>query len=219
MNDADSKKLEETPYPIQDGPTIPWSVIAPHEAQCKRNHGQSLKRLAERGGLGAAEAYCVVKGLSLDAFREYGSERLRAWWWKYAESVNGSKAQLTEQDREIERLLAYVDGNDKDVEIGDLEARVKEQDREIKELQLGKEAAERLNRMNVKVADGETDRADKAEARIKELKEGLEEQAKLWDMAEQDLETAADCHRQVAFHVEHQPAEKARLLAEKEKVK
>ncbi|HUV07929.1 MAG TPA: hypothetical protein VMX75_09385, partial [Spirochaetia bacterium] len=126
MNDADSKKLEETPYPIQDGPTIPWSVIAPHEAQCKRNHGQSLKRLAERGGLGAAEAYCVVKGLSLDAFREYGSERLRAWWWKYAESVNGSKAQLTEQAREIERLLAYVDGNDKDVEIGNLEARVKE---------------------------------------------------------------------------------------------
>ena len=51
MNDADSKKLEETPFPIQDGPTIPWSVIAPHEAQCQKNHGQSLERLAERGGL------------------------------------------------------------------------------------------------------------------------------------------------------------------------
>ena len=35
-------------------------------------------------------------------------------------------AQLAEQSQEIKRLLAYVDGNDKDVEIGNLEARVKE---------------------------------------------------------------------------------------------
>ena len=51
--------------------------------------------------------------------------------------------------------------------------KVKEQDREIKELQLGKEAAERLNRMNVKVADGETDRAEKLEKENEELKRML----------------------------------------------
>jgi len=45
-----------------------------------------------------------------------------------------------------------------------LTRRVAEQDREIKELQLGKEAAERLNRVNVIVADRETDHAGKAEA-------------------------------------------------------
>lgn len=41
---------------------VPWSLIAPHEAQAKRNHGgQSLARLAERGGLGACEAVAVLE--------------------------------------------------------------------------------------------------------------------------------------------------------------
>ena len=31
----------------------PWALLEPHEAQARANHGgQSLKRLAERGGLG-----------------------------------------------------------------------------------------------------------------------------------------------------------------------
>lgn len=29
---------------------IPYNIIAPHEAQAIRNHGQTLQRLAERGG-------------------------------------------------------------------------------------------------------------------------------------------------------------------------
>ena len=40
---------------------IPWSLIAPHEKQAQANHGQSLKRLAERGGLSAAEALCIIE--------------------------------------------------------------------------------------------------------------------------------------------------------------
>jgi len=39
---------------------IPWSVIAPHEAQARRNHDQSLERLAERGGLDPTEAIAVL---------------------------------------------------------------------------------------------------------------------------------------------------------------
>lgn len=40
---------------------VPWAMIEPHEAQAKRNHGgQTLRRLAERGGLGAAEAVAVL---------------------------------------------------------------------------------------------------------------------------------------------------------------
>lgn len=48
-------------FPIQDGPDIPWRVIAPHEKAAQRNHGgQTLQRLAERGGLGVGEAIDVL---------------------------------------------------------------------------------------------------------------------------------------------------------------
>ena len=40
---------------------IPWAMIAPHDAQAQRNHSQTLKRLAERGGLSAEEACAVLE--------------------------------------------------------------------------------------------------------------------------------------------------------------
>jgi hypothetical protein len=52
-------------FPIQNGPAIPWSIIAPFEYQAKRNHDQSLERLAERGGLSSREALCVLNSQSL----------------------------------------------------------------------------------------------------------------------------------------------------------
>jgi hypothetical protein len=39
---------------------IPWSMIAPHEAQARSNHSQSLERLAERGGLASVEALSIL---------------------------------------------------------------------------------------------------------------------------------------------------------------
>jgi len=51
-------------FPIMDGPDIPWTVIAPYDHVAKRNHGgQSLERLAARGGLSAVEAIHVLEGL------------------------------------------------------------------------------------------------------------------------------------------------------------
>lgn len=42
--------------------SIPWELIGPHEAQAQANHGgQTLKRLAERGGLSAGEAVAVIE--------------------------------------------------------------------------------------------------------------------------------------------------------------
>lgn len=41
--------------------SIPWEIIAPHETQALKNHGQTLKRLAERGGLGWQEALAVLE--------------------------------------------------------------------------------------------------------------------------------------------------------------
>jgi hypothetical protein len=39
---------------------IPWSIIASHEAQAIRNHGQDLAKLANRGGLHPVELYAVL---------------------------------------------------------------------------------------------------------------------------------------------------------------
>lgn len=48
---------------------IPWAMIAPHEEQAQSNHGQSLARLASRGGLGASEAIDILEG------RRWGSAK------------------------------------------------------------------------------------------------------------------------------------------------
>lgn len=54
-------KIRERRFPIQGGPSIPWCVIALHENQAMKNHsGQSLERLAERGGLSPSEAVAVL---------------------------------------------------------------------------------------------------------------------------------------------------------------
>jgi hypothetical protein len=42
--------------------SVPWGFVAPHEAQARRNHDQTLQRLAERGGLSAKEMLAVVSG-------------------------------------------------------------------------------------------------------------------------------------------------------------
>jgi len=42
------------------GAEIPWSLIAPHEAQAQKNHDQSLSRLAARGGLSWCEMAAVL---------------------------------------------------------------------------------------------------------------------------------------------------------------
>lgn len=50
-------------FPILNDPVIraiPWEAIHPHEAQAQKNHYQSLKRLAQRGGLSVVEATVVI---------------------------------------------------------------------------------------------------------------------------------------------------------------
>lgn len=39
---------------------LPWAMLTPHEKQAERNHSQTLRRLAERGGLGPSEALAVL---------------------------------------------------------------------------------------------------------------------------------------------------------------
>lgn len=40
---------------------VPWAMLAPHETQARNNHSQTLKRLAERGGLAPCEAVAVLE--------------------------------------------------------------------------------------------------------------------------------------------------------------
>ena len=51
---------KEFPILKSNGETIPWESIAPHEEQALRNHGQSLEKLASRGGLSWCEALAVL---------------------------------------------------------------------------------------------------------------------------------------------------------------
>lgn len=46
---------------------VPWRLLGTHEAQALLNHGQTLQRLAERGGLSPFEMRAIVKGLGLRA--------------------------------------------------------------------------------------------------------------------------------------------------------
>jgi hypothetical protein len=82
-------------FPIQDGPSVPWAYMAPHEAQARKNHGQTLEGLAKRGGLGCAEAWVIVHGLK---HRDILREEHKNKWIELAERVN--------REWSIERLLA-----------------------------------------------------------------------------------------------------------------
>jgi hypothetical protein len=53
--------MSERMFPIMGYHDIPWRAIAPAEKQAQENHGQSLERLAERGGLSPCEACAVMQ--------------------------------------------------------------------------------------------------------------------------------------------------------------
>lgn len=46
--------------------SIPWEMVESHEAQAKANHGQSLARLNQRGGLSPRELYAVLRDERFD---------------------------------------------------------------------------------------------------------------------------------------------------------
>lgn len=61
---------EEFPILKSNGVTIPWKSIAPHEKQALINHGQSLEKLASRGGLSWCEALAVLQDSKFIAMPE-----------------------------------------------------------------------------------------------------------------------------------------------------
>lgn len=65
--------------------SMPWAMLAPHEAQALHNHDQTLERLAQRGGLSACE---VIAILDDSGYFEY-------WRWSVP-SVAEAEAKLCE---------------------------------------------------------------------------------------------------------------------------
>lgn len=66
-----------TPYPC----SVPWELVAEHEAQAQSTHGQSLSRLAERGGLSPMELWCVVHDKNWIVARKEGMTEAKAIEW------------------------------------------------------------------------------------------------------------------------------------------
>lgn len=46
--------------------SVPWELVAPHEARARRNHNQTLARLAERGGLAPSELLSLLQDKPLN---------------------------------------------------------------------------------------------------------------------------------------------------------
>ena len=93
-------------YPIQGGPSVPWYVMAPHESQCKRNHDQSIARMAERGGFSPAEAWCVVNGVHWHEAERIGFPEAKRRWFEFAERVNREHTALARRAEHAELGLA-----------------------------------------------------------------------------------------------------------------
>ena len=87
-------RTERTRFPIlgardcvergQEYPaSVSWSFVAPFAENAHDNHGQSLARLAERGGLSPAELWCIAHGKSLRlGWKECGSDSNAIAWLK-----------------------------------------------------------------------------------------------------------------------------------------
>lgn len=104
---------DEYMFPVLNaGISVPWQFIAPFELQAVRNHGQSLKVLARRGGLDPLELLIVVNGMTLrqldEAKKMWPSPREAVLAW--VEDCRNSflEEQLDEARAQLIRLKAIV---------------------------------------------------------------------------------------------------------------
>jgi hypothetical protein len=99
-------QLKQRRFPIQDGPSVPWSLVVPYEGQAFTNHDQSLERLAQRGGLGVGELWCVVHG---KRWREASSKAVAEAWlrgWLHEHESAAAERDALRVKLEAEREFA-----------------------------------------------------------------------------------------------------------------
>ena len=59
--------------------SLPWAMVEQWRAQIERNHGQTLERLHERGGLAPEELWCAAHGLGLRRIRDVTESAAEQW--------------------------------------------------------------------------------------------------------------------------------------------
>jgi hypothetical protein len=116
-------------FPIINGPSIPWEVIEPHERQAQSNHDQTLRRLAERGGLSPAEAWFVLNDMSWDVSTDWkkadedGKALLNSINLRYERNGEGDTRELKAALRESAYLMSDKGFDELDVEEWDHRAK------------------------------------------------------------------------------------------------
>ena len=84
--------LRSRPFKVQPPASIPWETIAPHEEWADKWHGQTLERLAQRGGLGPEEMWHVINHADwrgpLHAGCRITAEAAVDWLWTLERSVD-----------------------------------------------------------------------------------------------------------------------------------
>lgn len=95
---------EERLFPImlnRDNAYIPWRVVEPHEQQAQTNHGQTLARLAERGGLDPVELAAVLQDLPFSWVMAHSAAVRQAWLIivRHIEQAAAAKARAEERER------------------------------------------------------------------------------------------------------------------------
>lgn len=68
----DHRELRE--LGLTQRPRVPWAWLEPHEDQALQNHGQTLQRLAERGGLDPREMLSIITGKKWSAYQSMSLE-------------------------------------------------------------------------------------------------------------------------------------------------
>lgn len=80
--------------------SVPWSLLAPFEAQAMHNHDQSLAKLNSRGGLSPAEMVAVIEGRNGQWISENPDEKVVPLLVEHIRKHAGlSPLALTDEER------------------------------------------------------------------------------------------------------------------------
>lgn len=83
---------------------VPWDMVRPHDRQARRNHDQSLKRLAARGGLHPVELLAVLDGRPFPE-REYLAAPEQVCAGAIAELIRRAAAWLSARAKPAAELV------------------------------------------------------------------------------------------------------------------
>jgi len=83
---------------LSGGMTVPWGMVLPHEPQALTNHQQTLKRLAERGGLSWAELLCVLESRKWNLHSELTDEAAKPKVLALVDEYRGKLVPISKAD-------------------------------------------------------------------------------------------------------------------------